>query len=481
MKIAGRKAEIALLQSLLEKDEAEFVAVYGRRRVGKTFLVRQVYKEQIVFECSGLHKKNFNQQLENFWLTLQEIKDNQQATLPPKTWLQAFSQLKSYLNTLEESKDKKVVFLDEIPWFETPRSGFLAALDNFWNQYCSKREDIILVICGSAASWIIKKIINDKGGLHNRITRHIQLMPFTLQETKAFLEMNHIQLIFKDIAQLYMCIGGIPFYLKAVKPGKSIPQILDDLFFVPQAKLKQEFNNLYAALFKNSGQHEQIVAALSTKNKGLTRSELIAQTNINSNGGLTILLRELIECGFVKQFFPIGKSKTKTLYRLVDEYSLFYFKFLKDNTSKSSWLQMSTQAIYTIWLGYAFENLCLKHTAPIKKALGIHGIITNEYTWSQKGNDATKGTQIDLVIDRNDNCINIFELKFSNKPYEITKSYADQLQQKIEVFKTQTKTKKNVFLTFLTTLGVKKNKYYLSIVTHQLLIEDLFEEVEMLS
>jgi len=203
MKLAGRKAEIALLQSLLEKNEAEFVAVYGRRRVGKTFLVRQVYKQQIVFECNGLHKKSFGQQLENFWLTLQEVSPT--PVLPPKTWLQAFAQLKSYLNTLEGS-DKKVVFLDEIPWFETPRSGFLAALDNFWNQYCSKREDIILVICGSAASWIIKKIINDRGGLHNRITTHIQLMPFTLYETRAFLEMNHISLTLKDIAQLYMYI-----------------------------------------------------------------------------------------------------------------------------------------------------------------------------------------------------------------------------------------------------------------------------------
>ncbi len=477
MKIAGRKAEIALLESLLKKDEAEFVAVYGRRRVGKTFLVRQVYKNQIVFECSGLHKKSFGQQLENFWLTLQEVR--QSPTLPPKTWLQAFAQLKSYLNTLK-SPDKKVVFLDEIPWFETPRSGFLAALDNFWNQYCSKREDIILVICGSAASWIIKKIINDRGGLHNRITTHIRLMPFTLRETKTFLEMNQVQLTLKDIAQLYICMGGIPFYLKNVQPGKSIPQILDDLFFVPQASLKQEFYNLYASLFKNSEDHEKIIAALSAKNKGLTRNEIIAETKLNSNGRLSVILKELVECGFVKQIFPAHQKTAKPLYRLTDEYSIFYFKFLKNRKLNSSWLQIFNQSVHTIWLGYAFENLCLKHILPIKKALGIHGIISNEYTWSQKGNDTTKGAQIDLVIDRSDNCINIFELKFSNKPYEISKSYAEQLQQKTAVFKTQTKTKKNVFLTFLTTQGVQQNKYYLSVVTNQLTIEDLFEDVLVL-
>ena len=474
MKIVGRKPEIKILEALLEKDEAEFVAVYGRRRVGKTFLIRQVYKNQIVFECSGLHKKSFGQQLENFWLTLQETNINGKPTTAPNTWLQAFSQLKSYLNTLK-GEEKKVIFLDEVPWFETPRSGFLAALDNFWNQYCSRREDIILVICGSAASWIIKKVINDRGGLHNRITTHIQLTPFTLQETKAFLESKNISLTLKDITQLYMCIGGIPFYLKEIEAGKSIPQILDDLFFVPQASLKREFYNLYASLFKNSEQHEQIVAALSTKNKGLTRAEIIKKTNLNSGGGLSILLKELIECGFITEIFPINQKSEKSCYRLVDEYSIFYFKFLKDNKLKTSWLNISKQPVYTTWLGYAFENVCLKHTKSIKRSLGIEAVITNEYTWSHKGNSTEQGTQIDLIIDRADNCINLFELKFHNQPYEITKSYAEQLQQKVAVFQTQTKTKKNVFLTFLTTMGVVKNKYYLENVTNQLTIEDLFD------
>lgn len=475
MKLAGREQEISLLNGLLEKSQPEFVAVYGRRRVGKTYLIRQVYKEQIVFECSGLHQKKMAQQLENFWLTLQETNPNGKPNLPPKTWLQAFSQLKIYLNTLQGDK-KKVVFLDEIPWFETPRSGFLAALDNFWNQYCSKREDIILVICGSAASWIIRKVINDRGGLHNRITTHVQLMPFTLRETKAFLEMNQVHLTLKDIVQLYMCVGGIPFYLKDVQSGKSVPQILDNLFFDTHATLKREFTNLYAALFKNSDQHEQIVAALATKNKGLTRSEISKKTDINTGGGLSILLKELMECGFIKQIFPINHKKGNSLFRLVDEYTLFYFRFLANNKVKSSWLQISNQAAYKIWSGYAFENLCIKHTASIKRALGIGGIVTNEYSWTQKSNEKTAGTQIDLIIDRSDNCINILELKFYNKEVEINKKYADELRNKVEVFTEQTGTKKNVFLTFLTVFGVKKNKHYLSVVTNQITVEELFRK-----
>ncbi|MEM0993164.1 MAG: ATP-binding protein [Bacteroidota bacterium] len=477
MQFIGRKPEKARLEALLMQDRPEFVAIYGRRRVGKTFLIRQVYKSAIVFECAGLHEKNFGQQLENFWLSLKEYQTLQglQHEPMPETWLQAFAQLKTYLNGFEKV-GKKVIFLDEISWFETPRAGFLAALSNFWNQYCSKRSDTILVICGSAASWIINKVINDRGGLHNRITTHIKLMPFDLYETKLFLEMNQVQLTLKDIAQLYMCIGGIPFYLRDVKRGKSIPQILDDLFFVPQASLQREFSNLYASLFKNSDLHEQIVAVLSNKNKGMNRNEILAKSGLNSGGGFSIALRELEECGFVKKIMPL-QQKANSIYRLIDEYTLFYFRFLANSRTNNSWLQIANKSKYKVWSGYAFESLCLKHTLPIKKALGINGIITNDYTWAKVGSEEDVGAQIDLVIDRNDNCINLFEIKFHDSVFEISASYAKQLAQKIQVFKSQTGSKKNVFLTMLSVFGVKQNKYYLAHVTNQLTLEDLFREM----
>ena len=474
MKLSGRIKEIKQLEKLLKKEQSEFVAIYGRRRVGKTFLIREVYKKRIVFECAGLHEKNFGQQLENFWLALLEFKDNTEPNALPKTWLQAFAQLKMYLKELK-GKKKKVIFLDEISWFETPRSGFLAALDNFWNQFCSKRADIILVICGSAASWIIKKVINNRGGLHNRITTHLKLAPFTLSETKAFLKLNKVQLTLKDITQLYMCVGGIPFYLKEVEAGKSVPQVLDDLFFMPQANLRNEFANLYAALFKNYELHETIVAALATKNKGLTRSELIKATKIPSGGALSEVLKELIECGFIKKIHPINQKKADVLFRLVDEYTIFYFRFLAHQKTNTSWVKMTNQPSYKIWTGYAFENLCIKHSYFIKKALEIGGVITNEYSWLQKGAKNKKGSQIDLIIDREDNCINIFELKYHDAVFEINKEYATQLREKIQIFKDSTLTKKNVFLTLLTTYGTKVNSHYLNVVTNQLTIEDLFE------
>ena len=473
MKIAGRQAEVVLLQSLLKKEESAFVAMYGRRRIGKTYLIRQVFENEIVFECSGVLGKNMPQQLENFWRSLNETNPQAQPPLPPKTWLAAFFQLRDYLN-LQKQDTKKVIFLDEIPWFETPRSGFLAALDNFWNQYCTKRTDIILVICGSAASWIIDRIINNKGGLHNRITNKILLMPFTLAETKTFLEIKNVKLTLKDIVQIYMCVGGVPFYLKDIKAGDGVPQILDQLFYNKQAILKNEFQNLYAALFKNNTFHEKVVEALATKNKGLTRNEIIDATGIKGGGGLTTVLEELTQCGFIMPIYPIKKAKEDCLYRLMDEYTLFYFKFLKEGKTKNSWSQVTQSQAYKIWSGYAFENLCFKHTFQIKMALGISGIVTNEYSYAVKPKGNKQGIQIDMIIDRADNCVNIVEAKFYNTEYEVSEAYARQLLHKVTIFQEQTSLKKNVFVTLLTVFGAKKNEYYLTAVTNQLVIDDLF-------
>lgn len=471
MVVAVREKEIQIMQNLLKKEDSEFLAVYGRRRIGKTYLIRQVFKQSIVFEANGIHEQETPQQLESFWMSLVDAYPDKKPSLP-KTWLQAFALLKNHINNIKNRK-KKVIFLDEIAWFETPRSGFLAALQNFWNLYCSKRKDIVLVICGSSASWIIDKVINNRGGLHNRITSHIQLMPFTLNETKKYLELIKIKLTLKDLATLYMSVGGIPYYLKDIKPGQSVPQILDELFFKPNAILKNEFQNLYASLFKNSDLHVAIIKVLATKNKGLTRTEILQATKLSSGGGFSKLLDELTACGFVKIIYPIDKTKEDFLYRLVDEYSIFYYKFLINKKVNSSWLQLSNTQSYKIWTGYAFENLCFKHILNIKKALGINGIISNEYSWIQKGKDNNKGTQIDFIIDRNDNCINILELKFHDAVYEITKNYAEQLQEKVSIFKQKTKTKKNVFVTMLTSGGVKKNEYYLSIITNELKLDNL--------
>jgi uncharacterized protein len=471
MNVVGRFAEIEIMQNLIDDDASNFLAMYGRRRIGKTYLIREFYKPHMVFEASGIHEKDINQQLENFWLSLFEVEKKKRPK--PESWLIAFQYLKEYIST-KRSKTKKVIFLDEIAWFETPKSGFLTALDKFWNQFCSKRNDIILVVCGSAASWIIQKIINNKGGLHNRLTCQIQLLPFDITETKLFLQSKNIHLVNRDLIKLYMIVGGIPYYLNFYQKGKSVDQVIEQLFFTEKAKLKNEFANLYASLFKNSEYHIKVVQALATKNKGLTRTEILQATKLKSGGGFTNILQELILCGFVKELPPIGNKKEDALYRLMDEFTLFYYKFIHNKKNKTNWLQFTATQEYKIWQGFSFENYIFKHLHIVKKELGIGGIISHEYAWLLKGNRKEKGTQIDLIIDRADNCANIIEAKFYNTEIVLKKDTLETILNKKNIFIEKSKTKKNVFITMITINGVKENEYYLEGVTNQINMAEVF-------
>lgn len=476
MELVGRTNEIAIMQKLLLSKKSEFLAMYGRRRIGKTFLIREVYKANTVFDCSGVNDDQMQMQLDKFYASLCNYYPASKLFEQPKTWLQAFLYLEKYIQS-KKSKTKKVIFLDEVSWFDTHKSGFLAALNIFWNDFCTKRNDVVLVICGSAASWIIDKVINNKGGLHNRITRQIQLLPFNLAETKLYLQSLQVKLTNKDIVQLYMATGGVPFYLDAIEPGESVQQILEHLFFSKNALLKNEFQNLYASLFKNHEQHEKIVKTLAGKQNGFTRNELLVKTKLSSGGAFTKLLTELVQCGFVMEVLPYGKSKDDTLYRLCDEYTYFYYKFINTKNANASWQECTNQTSYTTWCGYAFENICLKHIAQIKEALKIAGIVSHAASWVAKGSGAEKGAQIDLLIDRADNCINICEAKFYNEPLTITKVMAQNLQNKLSIFKQKNKVTKNIFVTMITTYGVIKNENALSVVTNYIELDALFKNL----
>lgn len=473
MEILGRDEDKKLMQRLLQSNESKFLAIYGRRRVGKTYLIRSVYETQIIFECVGIYEGEKSEQLENFWLKLNE--KTSKTTLQPKTWLKAFNQLSKYIDTLR-SKKKKVIFLDEISWYDTARSGFVGALANFWNSYCSKRNDIILVICGSAASWIIDKVVSNRGGLHNRLNHTIQLEPFNLNETKAYLLSKKVKLSDKDLMTLYMCIGGIPYYLNGVQPGKSIAQIADSLFFNNKSYLKYEFDNLYAALFKNHQNHVAIINALAKKNKGLTRSEVSKATKINSGGALSTLLYELESCGFIQKTYDIDKKKEDGLYRLMDEYSIFYIKFIKNSKGKTNTQALFASPSLKSWMGFAFENLCFKHISQIAEALGISGINYHGYSFLDKGRNNSQGAQIDLVIDRADNCMNVLELKYYNDTYKMTSTEMQKIRQRVNSLIDKTKTKKSVFVTMISPFGCEKNEHYLSIATNEILGNVLFEK-----
>ena len=474
--LIGRQEEQRILQKALTSSEAEMVAVIGRRRVGKTFLVETVCKEQLAFEITGLQKEPMLKQLRNFQDQLSEYS---QSTLPvklPKDWQEAFQLLRTYLKT-KVGNQKKVIFFDELPWLATHKSGFLSAFGYFWNSWAAK-QNIVVVICGSAAAWMIQKVVNDKGGLHNRITKRIHLEPFTLAETATYLQSRNIDFNHYQIVQLYMAMGGIPHYLKEVENGRSAIQNIDAICFSKNGLLRDEFLRLYPSLFSNPDKHFAIVRALAKKRQGLTRKELIQASKISDGGGLSKALKELIHSGFISIFPTFGKKQRGKLYRLTDEYSLFYLQFIenKEHQGKEIWQHLSQSPVYRAWSGYTFESICLKHIESIKNALKIGGIYSFASSYYQQGNHTQRGVQIDLLIDRNDQVINLFEIKFYQEPFTITKAYADQLRQKMAAFRTHTKTRKQLFWVLLSTFGLNDNKHSLGLISQTLTIEDLFRE-----
>ena len=478
MELIGRHFEIDYLHSKLTTPQSEMIAVYGRRRVGKTFLVKEVFKNQMAFHFTGLYKGTPTEHLIEFSKTLNAF-DKRSKLHPTYTnWFSALDGLKDYVSSLRR-RTKKVIFLDELPWIATDRSRFLTAFSNFWNTWAANRTDIVVVICGSAASWIINKVVKDKGGLHNRITGSIRLEPFNLYDTALFINKISPSLQRDQIINLYMIFGGVPYYLSKVKNGESAIQSVDRLCFAKNGELRKEYDILFASLFNISANHLVVVAKLALFPRGLTRNELTAKAKIKTGGALTKLLDELIESGFIAQYIPFGKSIKDAKIKLIDHFSLFYHKYLANHISGTyrSWEKIAATPTWASWSGLAFENLCMKHLLQIKIALKIDGIDTAISTWHHIGNDEINGAQIDLLINRADGVINVCEIKYSGEPYFITKKYANEFKLKIASFKYFTKTRKSIFATMITNTPLKENIHSNGFISQRVQADVFFVKV----
>ncbi len=468
-KIIGREQEINKLNEIKDKKDASLIAIYGRRRIGKTFLIRNYFKDEIIFEITGLYKGAPKDQLENFRNELDK-NFNFLETKKINTWLAAFQVLENVIKS-NESKKKRVVFIDEFPWIASKGSKFLMAFENFWNQFASQQKNLIIVICGSAASYMVKNIIKNKGGLHNRLTESIRLLPFTLKETASYLKANQVKYSLYDIAQLYLIIGGVPHYLNKIKPTESVAQNIDRLCFQQNGELAIEFNMLFASLFDNSEKHLLIVKTLATSLRGLTRNELLEKTGLPSGGDTSSKLEELIQSGFMEEYtFYKNKSHLKR-YRLTDEYSQFYLKYISKNKQNGpgTWINIQKSQSFKSWSGFSFENLCLKHLQSIKKALGVASIYTQSSSWNNKN------AQIDLLIERDDNIINLCEIKFLNNDYQLSKNDYSNIKNKLFEFEKDTKTRKTTFVTLITTFGLKPNEYSNELINKTITLKDLFK------
>mgnify|MGYP000313295223 FL=1 len=471
-RLIGRHKEQAKLQTCMNSERSEFVVVYGRRRIGKTFLVRRFFEDRYAFSFVGKHEMAKDLQLQEFAKALQRYSGS--AFVPVlKNWTEAFDGLQKLLASVE-TPGKKVVFFDEMPWMDTPKSDFVMALENFWNGWANMRDDILFVACGSATSWMVDKLLHNQGGLFNRITQKIYLRPFKLREVEQYLEENHFNWNHYQIAQCYMILGGIPFYLTLLNPKLSLLANMDELFFSDaHAMLRTEYNELYATLFKRPENYLMVIKLLTERKEGYTRKEISEKTKLGG-AALTKVLSDLEQCDFVLSYSRYGNSKNNAIYRIKDFYTLFYYKCVqgKDTKDAHRWTHLSSTSQVMSWQGFSFELLCLLHLDEIKKSLGIDRILNDASAWRSKQTE--QNTQIDLVIERADRNINLCEMKFVNHPYSITPDYAAWLIKRRELFKQATGTKKTLHLSMITSYGVEHNAGWQNI-QNEVVLDDLFK------
>lgn len=456
----------------MESERSEFVVVYGRRRIGKTFLVRRFFKDNYAFSFVGKHEMGREQQLTEF---AKELMRYSHSTFVPqlKNWTEAFDALQRLLETYNIS-GKKVVFFDEMPWMDTPKSDFVSALENFWNGWANMRDDIVLVACGSATSWMVDKLLHNQGGLFNRITQKLYLRPFKLSEMEQYLDEKHFGWNRYQIAQCYMILGGIPFYLTLLNPKLSLLSNIDELFFADaHAMLRTEYNELYSTLFKRPDNYLAVIRMLTERKEGFTRKEISEKTKLGG-AALSKILSDLEQCDFIFSYARYGNAKNNAIYRIKDFYTLFYYKYVNGIDTKDSlrWTHLSSTPQVSSWQGFSFELLCLLHLDEIKKALGIDRILNDASAWRSK--QPEQNTQIDLVIERADHNINLCEMKFSSGMYAIDKGYEQKLRERMSIFLAETMTRCSTRITLVTTYGVLQNKHS-GIVNDEVLLDDLFE------
>lgn len=482
----GRYEERRALEAVFKSKSAEFIAIYGRRRVGKTCLIKTVFKQKedaIFFHVTGTRDASVSEQINDFTRVIESVFYNNDLELKnPENWKKVFELLTNAIR--REARHRKVIlFFDELPWLASKRSQFIQALDYYWNRYWSDMPQIKLIVCGSAASWMLNNVISHKGGLHNRITGQIALYPFDLKEEKELLWSKGVKYNDAQVLETFMVTGGVPYYLNFLKKSLSVSQNVDQLCFQNKGALVEEFSRLYSSLFYHSESYEELIKIIASKRSGVERNEILKKSKYSTDGGrLKERLDALEKSGFIVSFKPYGFLKRRTFYRLIDEYSLFYLNWIAPSLSsvrkldktKGYWLEKCQSPAWRSWAGYAFESVCYKHIAQIRKALGIHASAeVGSWQYIPKKSSSDTGAQIDLLFDRDDGVITICEIKYTSQPYQLTKEEANLLMRKIEIFKTRTRTSKQTQLVLITNIVMKETMYSEELVTHNLTLADL--------
>ena len=476
--MVGRTREVKELNRIYNSNKPELLAIYGRRRIGKTYLVDQVFKNKITFRHAGIspsddsEKNAMGRQLDHFYLSLQlqGMKKNKK----PKNWLEAFFLLEKHLQDIDDGS-RQVVFFDELPWMDTPKSGFVSAFEAFWNTWGCHRDNLMVVVCGSANSWIADTLINNHGGLYGRLTHEMKLSPFSLSECEEYLNDAGIYYSRYDIAQCYMILGGVPYYYSFFRPDYSVAQNIDMLFFSAQAILKNEYRRLFKSVFKNPDYLQAITTHLAKRRAGYTRKELLRDMKLKDGSVFKDALDALMASDYVEKYVPFGGNRKETYYKLTDPFCMFYLSFLNNRTGldEAFWQKNLNSQPLNVWRGYAFETVCFNHIPQIKRALEIGGVSSKQSAWIRPGIQEQAGTQIDLIIAREDNVFNMCELKFYNKMFSVSKTYYEKILERTDMLLEMIPPRATVHSTLITTAGLAHNNYsgaFVKVIT----LDDLF-------
>ena len=470
MEIIGRTEEMAQLKRYAASIQPEFVAMYGRRRVGKTFLINKTLGEQMVFETSGVLMGEKDDQFEAFNQSLRRIGYKGKT---PRKWMDMFFALEQTLTPNLDPNKRQIIFIDELPCFDVKGTRFVAALGHFWNSWVSKHDNLMLIVCGSATSWMVDNIVNNHGGLHDRITHLMHLHPFTLAQTEQYMQARQFKWDRLAILQAYMVFGGIPYYLSLIEPKESVAGAIDRLLFSKKGELRTEYERLFVSLFTNPAPYIAIVQVLAKHRYGLTRIEIADVLKKSNGGNLSEQLDNLVKCDFVSYYRTKTKKINKNggIYMLADHFTQFFHSFVDGETDELFWTHNLRSPKVNTYFGLSFERVCMAHIPQIKKALGIDQIGTEYYSW--RSNDPNQRAQVDLIIERADRLINLCEIKYSATTYTIDKSEDLKLRIRQAAFVDQTETRYGIMPTFITTYGLTPNGYASNIL-NSVVIDDLF-------
>lgn len=479
--IIGRKRELETIDRLYRSDKSEFLAIYGRRRVGKSYLVDEAFRDELAFSVVGTFKKCEDgeetiykkTQLRHFYRSLLDygLDDSYQE---PENWLDAFDLLKKLL--ISNDRRRKVIFIDELPWLAGPKSSeLIEELGYFWNSWAAKQRDVFLIVCGSATSWMLDNVIRDYGGLHGRLTEKIYLAPFSLAETGAYYRSKGFHMSDYEIALSYMAIGGIPYYMDRMRADRTLNQNINEFYF-RNVTIDQEFRDIYTGLFQSAERYIDIVSSLAGKFYGMTRNELLENTKLKGGGTFTRMMDNLQECGIVRSFSRYGKQRKETIYQLCDFFTLFYLNFVGHKKQRTDWTSFQRSHEYESWSGRTFELLCSRHIDRIRDALRIKSV-GQDYCWSGQTPDG-RNVQVDMVIPSPDERTDyLCEMKFSESRYFVTADYEKNLLDKLDAFRNSKnhKPSHSLLLVMVTTMGLG-NSAHNHIVNAELTLADLFRD-----